>query len=182
MIVKIKKGKHLSNQLVCIPRVNLWDNGEIVIQVKFNDSCRYYLGGGDQSDWNKLGGCSWGYFPVVDQYMMHYNSSRFGWRYNPYTFKIEITPYLYNEGVRCYAEEILNIEPWELNIDTTYYLVIKPLGKDRVYYQLQNQQKEVLSYYIADQKVPTLSGWVAPGYFGGNKPAPQNINYLFKYL
>lgn len=181
MNIKIKEGWHLSNQLVALPRFGLFNNGEVVCKVTFTDSCRYTLTDGDQEDWNKLScGASWGFFPLVKQYMAHENSSRWGWRYNPKTDKIEVTPYFYVNGERNYAET-LGIKPIELEIGKKYELIIRPY-KGYVAYTIRPKDEIILWCKRFDQNVPSTLGWNLPAYFGGTKPAPHRIEYELTYL
>ena len=179
MKVIIKEGKHLSNQIT-LPRLGLWNTGEVICKVKFTSESKYIIGGEDQLDWNKLSaGASWGYFPLVKQYQMHFNSSRWGWRYNPNTDKIEITPYFYNEGVRNYAET-LGIAPIELDIDVEYELTIKPYSSFVNY--IVKKDGKVIYKGGFDQSIPSVRGFLAIAYFGGTQPAPHDISYELKYL
>lgn len=184
-MIRFKKGKHLSSQFPKL-RFGLWNNGQVICKVKFTNSCKYNLGGEDQLDWNKLAaGAAWGFFPLVKQYMAHQNSSRWGWRYNPTTDKIELTPYFYNNGDRNYAET-LGIEPIKLDLGLEYLLCIVP-------YVNPVTKKQVVAYSVSfkgdnlfdksfEQVVPSERGWLLPAYFGGTKPAPQDLNYELTYL
>lgn len=186
MKVTIKKGKHLSNQ-ISKPRFGLWNNGQVICKVKFTSDSKYIIGGEDQLDWNKLSaGASWGYFPLIKSYMAHWNSSRWGWRYNIDTDKIEVTPYFYSKGVRSYAET-LGIKPIELGLNHEYLLCIVP-------YIHPVTQEQVVSYSISTefgfnlfdetytQEVPSRSGWLLPAYFGGTKPTPKDLSYELTYI
>jgi hypothetical protein len=180
MEVKIHKGQHLSNQL-SYPRFNIFDNGQVVAEVTFTPESRYDLEDkNEQLDWNKLFGASWGYFPFIQSYMMHHNSSRFGWRYNLKTNKYEVTPYFYVKGVRSYAET-LGIEPAILDEGEKYKFTIKPYSSVVSYLIEDKFGKEVFKY-TAIQDIPTTIGWFAPSYFGGSFPAPKDVSYLFKKL
>lgn len=172
MEITIKKGNHLSNQL-SLPRFCLFSNGQIVTKVKFTKSCRYDVGK-EQKDWHKLMGASWGFFPLILSYMMHEDSSRFGWRYNPKTDKIELSPYFYTKGKRHYAET-LNIEPAILNLEEEYEVIITPFLK-KVIYTVNNSEGRCIFRYVADQHVTTCYGWLAPVYFGGTPTAPHDIH------
>ncbi len=183
MRVEIEKGNHLSNQL-SYPRLNLFNNGELVVEVTFNINSRYYLESkSEQLDWNKLFGASWGFFPFIPSYMMHHNSSRFGWRYNVKTSKYEVTPYFYINGSRNYAET-LGIQPAILDEGEKYKFIIRPYKGlvDLVYYSIEDKFGKEIFKYIASQQFSTTIGWFAPGYFGGTKAANKKVSYLFKQL
>lgn len=179
MIIKIKKGKHLSSQITK-PRFGLFNNGQVVCKVTFTDSCKYTLTDGDQEDWNKLScGASWGFFPLVKQYMAHENSSRWGWRYLPDSNIFQITPYFYSDGVRNYAET-LGIEPINIGHGQEVELIIKPY-ETYVKYIVKVSGLEVFNEMFK-QNIPSINGWNAVAFFGGNKPAPNDIEYELNYL
>ena len=179
MLVTIKKGKHLSNQLPWLD-LGLFNNGQIVAEVMFHSTCRYILKEGEQEDWNKLNGRSWGIWPLIKSYMMHWNSDRWAWRYNPKTDKIELSPYFYIEGVRFYAES-LGIEPGILNLNQKYRIIIKPFYKS-VLYIIEQMDGKVLWRYEAKHKAGSKIGFLAPGYFGGTETADHDIDYIYKRL
>jgi len=168
--VTIKQGKHLSNQLTGI-RIRK-STGMLSAIVVFTNSCRYYVGT-DQADWNKLFGCSWGFFPIVDQYMMHHDSSRWAWRYNPNTRMIEVCPYYYINGQRNYPE-IAGFDFYSVPIGKEIFFSICP-NNGKVLYIARTDSDHVGYFHAADQKVEKLSGFTAPAYFGGNRPAPDLI-------
>lgn len=168
--VKIKKGRHLSNM---ITKPMFKKQAVITAEVVFTESCMYEIAPQEQKDWNKLFGMSFGFFPPFKQFMMHYNSARFGWRYNTLKRVIEVTPYLYDKGKRLYAE-ILGMKPAELKIGEKYLMSIIPL-KDEVTYEILDAFGNVVFRETIHQAVPSLKGWFAPPYFGGNITAPHNI-------
>lgn len=168
--VKIKKGRHLSNMLT---KPLLRKTEVLTAEVLFTESCRYEVQPQDQKDWNKLFGMSFGFCPLIKQYQMHYNSARFGWRYNTLKKVIEVTPYLYDNGKRLYAE-ILGMKPAELNIGQKYLMSIIPLNNE-VTYEIVDMDDNVIFRETIHQAVPSLKGWQAPPYFGGNQKAPHDI-------
>lgn len=179
MKIIIKKNNHLSNQLTK-PRLRLWEDGEIVCKVKFTEESIYLIPGKDAKDWNKLSaGVSWGFFPLIKSYMAHWNSSRWGWRFDKTSGKIEITPYFYNKGVRRYAET-LKIKPIKLDLEVEYQLTIKPIGKKVLYSVDLNGENIWWAKFF--QEIPSIKGWILPAYFGGNNPAPKDVSYNLTYL
>jgi hypothetical protein len=168
--VKIKKGKHLSNMAT---KPMFGKRHILTAEVIFKESCMYEIDPQDQKDWNKLFGMSFGFCPPVKQFMMHYNSARFGWRYNTLKKVIEVTPYLYDKGKRLYAE-ILGMKPAELNIGEKYLMSIIPMDNE-VTYEILDAFGNVIFRETIHQAVPSLRGWFAPPYFGGNQKAPHNI-------
>ena len=83
MKVIIKKGRHMaSNQFKSI-RFGLFGLGTLGAMVFFPKQARYLTANpSNQPDWNKLFGCSWGFDPLIKQWEMHENSSRWVWRYD----------------------------------------------------------------------------------------------------
>jgi hypothetical protein len=180
MIVKFKKGKHLT-KAINRPRFNLFGNGSIVAKVRFTRDSVYMLDEENQKDWNKLSaGACFGFFPLVKQFQMHYNSSRWGWRYNPSIAAFELSPYFYVNGERFYAE-ILGIAPAVLYQDTDYYISIVPTEAG-VVYTIEDVFGGVFSYVATNQVNLTKSGWTAIPYFGGTLPAPKDIEYNLEIL
>ena len=179
MIIKVKKNKHLSNE---ITKPILFGDGSLKVKVKFTFDSMYDVGE-DQLDWNKLCGKSWGFLPLIKQFMMHENSSRFGCRLNLKTGCYQVTPYFYNKGKRYYAEN-LKIKPTNLDWYVDYILQIIPdIKRNKVAYLVKEEKTDkLLSYYVATQNIPSLKGWLAPFYFGGNKPANKEIKLFKNYI
>lgn len=184
MKVTIKKGKHLSNQLT-IPRFNIFNRNSGVLQAEviFNDSCKYvFEDTKEQADWNKLMGCSWGFFPPIKSFQMHENSSRFVWRYNPITDLFELTWYIYKNGVKVYGTNGYDILSFKSG--DSLELTIIPhsfLGNTEVSFEANINGVLKLRRNLF-QPIPNIDGWVAPGYFGGTLPAPHDMNYEINYL
>jgi len=185
MIVKFKKGRHLSNQLTT-PRFNLFsrNQGALQAEVIFNDSCKYVLSDPkEQEDWNKLLGCSWGFSPLLKAYMMHQNSSRFGVRFNPKTDLFETTWYLYDNGKRSFGsgEDVVSFQSKE---KVLFYINPFPsfqTAPSSVFYQISVNGKNLFAGF-KNQLIPNIDGWNAPGYFGGTLPAPHDMNYELNYI
>jgi hypothetical protein len=171
--ITVKKGRHLSNQLTGI----YFMGTGVRFEVKFTKDSRYVLGGNDQYDWNKLYGMSHGIFPLVQSYMMHYNSSRFGWRYMPDINNYQLMPYFYINGVKSLNNPVAVLEEGK-----QYICTIIP-WYDKVAYSIIEKGTDKLIYYFeSKEKVTSYNGFLAPSYFGGNMPAPKDVSYLFKRL
>lgn len=145
---------------------------KMVKTIRFDSSCIYAIGE-DQSDWNKLFGFSLGLLPHGFTRSMHYNSIRFGWRYNPDSNKIEVGPYYYVNGLRCYPEnsfhKIMSIDIGKdylfsiYRFDTYAYLILGAVGDETFYkWKISVGNKKKL-------------GFTGPFFFGGNKKAPHKI-------
>lgn len=185
-----------SNQFTSL-RFNLFNNGRYSAIVTFDESFKYKTDDpANQEDWNKLLGVSWGFYPLFKQFQMHENSSRFGVRYNPNTDCIEITPYYYNNGERCYAGnkslKILSL-PYikEARQFQSVFLDIIPNKEyNIVHYCWATKWEEhrglitVINPTIQSvkQALPSLNGFIAPMYFGGQETAKNNITTKIKVV
>jgi hypothetical protein len=172
--ITIKKGKHLSNQLTGF---HLMNTG-LKFEVMFTEDSKYLLEGEDQYDWNKLYGCSWGFFPLVKSYMMHYNSSRFGCRYNLELNSYEVTPYYYINGKRHFHKNVIGV----LDLNKVYTFEIIPWFDKVVYNVIEKETGNSILHFESMENINIYHGFIAPGYFGGNKTAPKDVSYLFKRL
>ena len=162
----IPNGCHMAINDFTYPR-----KGGLKKTITFTPSCRYDVGV-EQLDWNKLCGMSFGFFPLIKQWQMHENSARFGWRYNPATDYIEVSPYLYDKGVRKYAE-ILGIPFASLAIGIPYEFYILP-WEDGCSYVILDGEAPVYNQKII-QYVPSEWGFNAPLFFGGNATPNHTI-------
>jgi len=154
--------------------------------VKFENSCVYDIGPEDQPDVNKLFGVGYYTFRIfkkkevsflgkkwkvpVFRAMHHYNSIRFGWRYDLVTKMIEIVTYWYEKGVR-----------------NTEHLAWVELGKSYRYSMQIVEDAHFLSIYskhgeayelIAEKFLQLPGSEVAYPlfpYFGGNQKAPHDM-------
>ena len=134
----------------------------------FNYSVKYDIGA-DQTDINKLFGI--GFFPSH-----HKNSARFGWAYNPDKRKIELYGYWYDNGVR--KSEYL----CDINFYTSYILTIditRRCPRIRFTVVQKDANYEKASKIVQVSKLPRL-GYYLGLYFGGNQPAPHDINITIK--
>lgn len=167
MTIVIPKGSHMAINDFTYPR-----NGGIVKKFKFNWTCAYNIGD-QQSDWNKLFGMSWGFFPLVKQWMQHYNSSRFAWRWNRGSEKIEVCAYYYINGERFYPE--IDGNPWvSLDLNKVYNFGIFPHNNVVEYIVAEDGYGLVYHQQIV-QEVPSEWGFAAPIYFGGTNYSPKTI-------
>lgn len=187
----IPKGWHIAiNQFTSIS-IGAVYLGNIGAVVKFTDSCRYVTKNPkNQSAWNKLFGQSWGFFPLIEQYRMHYNSSRFTWRYDIESDCIEVAAYYYVNGQRFYEtnpDNILRIPADPKGGFKEVYLGIIPLQTTSQVMYTFAFNFEIGSFGIEfkgngiqklsqhNQEIPSLNGFSAPIYFGGQEKAPHTI-------
>lgn len=127
---------------------------ELTYKVMFTPSCRYDVGE-DQSDVNKLFGI--GYAPHH-----HYNSARFGWRYEKSSDMIEIMAYWYLDGKR-HMQSIVFVA-----IGHTLHYAIRRCAD----HHLLMVRNNTYSVPVARQ----MAGILLQAYFGGNKTAPHDIH------
>jgi hypothetical protein len=129
-------------------------------------------------------GFSIGLLPKDGKKPMHYNSVRFGWRYNPSTDKIEVAPYWYVKGVRHYAETD-SLSVCQLDIDKLYSFSINSF-EDWYFLAVKTLAGEVIEHWSIDMmlldswlnnKIPRY-GWSATLWFGGNAPAPHRVQVM----
>jgi hypothetical protein len=147
----IKEGKHHCSHLIKATDEEILDFDAV-----FNESARYYIGGDyEQSNINKLLGftdCGPG---------VHDNSARFGWRW--FNDRLEILAYCYIEGVR--HEEFLTTV--EFNEENNYKLYIQD---DKYVFQVNGHVASIQRSCTGSRK----KYYLYP-YFGGQKPAPHDI-------
>lgn len=128
--------------------------------IKFDTSCAYDLKSDDQLDINKLFGV--GYFPHH-----HYNSARFGWRWNIEKPAMEIFAHCYDNGerkseyicdvpLRVYCDYVLNV-----NKNSYEFIVVTPKGTH--YKNIETKPR----YF--------RFGYFLRPYFGGNRKAPHEM-------
>ena len=138
----------------------------ILREFKFLDSCRYTLDNGDQYDWNKLFGVSFGLFGI------HKDSVRFVWRYNPVTDAIEIGAYWYKNSERNFyymcALDLNEKYTFKMEIDNDNGYVRFCVLEDK-YIKLSE-----FNLYI-DPETLNKRKYQCGVYFGGNRRAPHRI-------
>lgn len=135
-------------------------------RVIFTDSCRYTLDNGDQDDWNKLFGFSFGILGI------HKDSARVAWRYVPGSDYIELALYTYINGERDYY--------------FCYNVPINSICKISLVYD-KGEKKMILfveeKFYSSVRKEVSFPDKPVFGcglYFGGNRRAPHNIK-IYEY-
>jgi hypothetical protein len=160
MIFLTKKGSHYCDQYF-YRFINLLNNKpQLKYLVVFSESCRYTLNTEDQQDINKLFGFSLGF-------NHHQDSARFGWFFKDDV--IHLYAYIYDRGVRKFnfiqtvkigEEHVLTLKDegdnWSFLVDNQTELKMKKSSKFKWGYKL----------------------WP---FFGGNNPAPHDINIELSY-
>lgn len=139
-------------------------NSQIVRRFKFLESCCYYLDNGDQYDWNKLYGVTFGLFGI------HKNSVRFVWRYDPVTDKIIIAAYWYKDGERNYYTlcSIDFNEKYDFKLSITEEYVNFTV--------LEDNFLKISSFELyMGREILSKRKYQCGIYFGGNRRAPHKI-------
>ncbi len=156
----IKEGDHYSDH-----GIHELSHRKISFQVIFDDTCKNVIDDQDQADINKLFG-----FSECNQ-THHDNSARFGWRWSQSALKIY--GYVYNNGARhdTFLAKI------KLNTSHTYTL---EMDDDNYYFTIEGYVDR-----IPMKRTNTCTKgiyYLLYPYFGGNTPAPHDINIYMKRL
>jgi hypothetical protein len=165
LIYRIKKGNHRAWP----PVFGILSGNVIERIVEFNRTNSYELRNADDSlDVNKLFG--FGYL-----WSHHNNSARWGWNYNVETNRIRLYAYCYNKKIRsmdyvCEVSKNLKVNlKIELLPDHYRFTASDAANRWHVF-------GEISVPYGHNKKFKYLLGC----YFGGNNPAPHNMNILIK--
>jgi len=159
----VKRGSHDFKPTDSFYLVAPWGK-EVNFKVKFSDNCAYYLSDGDQKDWNKGGGFSFSLFSNLK------NSVMWAWRYAPEIRKMELSAYWHEKGKAHYAETE-NFEP--VIVDFNEEIEVR-IYKPGVHWFVDFTRKNGSLYSVNTE----MKGWpIRPIglYFGGNKPAPKDM-------
>jgi hypothetical protein len=159
-IYSIKKGQHYSTK-----KISSLQTDGIQFIARFDESAIYETKTAEnQYDINKLMGFS-------DLNSLHHdNSARFGWRWAEGS--LQIFSYVYIDGERI--SDHLGDVP--LNQDIEFQLL---LTDDSYLFSLNGQ--EAISVARTSNQSNGLAYMLYP-YFGGDEPAPQDINIMIKML
>ena len=167
MIFKIRKGNHYSDGVFhkALYPMNFYHYSSY--EVVFDKSCAYDLVGEDQKDINKLFGFSAGL-------NHHKDSARFGWAYNE--GMIELWSYCYIGGERRvgYLCSVLLGESYTLDLsvsgsETCYRFIVHHKGS--LYRSSEVYKDDTWNF-----------GYNLWPYFGGNRPAPHDIQISLRSL
>ena len=168
VLYRIPKDKHASKVVGGFPgeKVRTLKRDRLRFTVRFDETARYELLGNDQQDINKLLG-----FSLVNSFH-HRNSVRLGWRYELSTGDIDLFSYVYLNGV--WSHEFLG----SIVIGETVECEIL-MTNDTFTFMLKNEVMAIVSYERGMKK--GIYYMLFP-YFGGNQPAPHDINVFIKTL
>lgn len=164
----IKKNRHTSTPF-SFKLFSLLKPKEIVFNVEFFNNTKYSFEDIDQKDINKLFGI--GFFPHH-----HFNSARFGWRYNLEKDKIEILSYTYSNKKRIIPkvneEEVVLAD---LEFNTEYFLKIK-IENCSYTYSVYKGTRQIGTMIRVERGTRRFMGYFLQPYFGGQKKAPHEMN------
>lgn len=158
-LFSIEKGEHYSNRR----HLELLQYNTLSFQAKFDESAEYVLEKGFQDSKNKLLGFS-------DCNSSHHeNSARFAWQW--FNNRIEIFAYCYVDGERVESflgtVEMGEVAHYEIRISESSYTFI---FKDQKTEIARKNECNVGTYFIL---------WP---YFGGQIPAPHEVNIYLRRL
>ncbi len=138
--------------------------------IKFDKTSIYQFHNEDQYDINKLFGLSYG--------LHHTNSVRLGSRsLAAYSSKIEILAYCYVNGERI-KEDVNNLYIGMIELNKFYKFRIN-VGENIYKLSIFDKMDSVGSIEIPHNNLPFWGYHLYP-YFGGNRNAPHNINFIFE--
>ena len=156
-------------------------------QLQLTDSCKYRFGNDDDNDINKLFGVAfitWAsvWFVVKNLFkgklkaLHHYNSIRYGWRYDALSNRFELWKYCYINGNRTmnYIQGVNPNEKIDLKLEFSKFFLA--IGANFSYYFLDD---DPLKYYAMPANC--LMYTLHP-YFGGNRKAPHDMIINLKRL
>ena len=132
-----------------------------------NDTYEYLIGGGDQMDWNKMYGWSFG----INH---HQNSIRIVWRYNAKDDAVEFAPYAYIGGKRILPSDKQIVRGFIGGAISTSIEVLDDTAKVTI---CNGDVKNTTQFVFSGcEKKPLLGLWI---YFGGNRTAPHDIKIQY---
>lgn len=135
-------------------------------EFKFLNSCRYILDNGDQFDWNKLCGITYGLLNI------HEYSTRFVWRYSPENNKIEIAAYWYKNGERNFYF----LCPLDLNEKYFFSMNITQDGYVKFCVKEEDGVTKLAEFDLyMGEEILSKNKYQNGIYFGGNRRAPHKI-------
>jgi hypothetical protein len=146
-------------------------------EVVFSPQC-LYPSFDTERDFNKLFGWSCGILPRYIKGQLkpphHVNSVRVAWRSTD-DGKIELALYTYKDGVRSINTLIRTLERG------TVYQIGLTLEDGYVLLKVKNPRGVTSSMYVL-REFPTGVGYSLYPYFGGNNPAPHDMNIYLRNI
>jgi hypothetical protein len=165
MIFTVERGEHYSDRFLYKALNSLVLSRSIQYLVKFDSSCKYQLSKRDQQDVNKLFGYSIGF----DH---HKNSARFGWHWH--WGKIHASAYLYRDGER------IVLPMAKLELDSWYRFSIEAQEESDCF--LIADEESTIAIANVERRAKFRFGFHLWPYFGGNNPAPHEVQLEMKRL
>lgn len=181
--LKISKGCH--SKLMPLSCVSCSDSyfadfrnvRSIKAEVKFDNSHTYNFGDADQGDWNKLMGIHSG----TNRMNCQSYSVRWGWRWNPASRKVELSPYIHHGNPDSPEWSMLPSEVVEVELENTVCLeILIDLANEKYSFWVDGQLRyEIIASGIREEYE---NGQITLFYFGGNKKAPQTMYMTYRNL
>ena len=183
----IKKGTHAPFRL---PKL-LFNPQALRYEVEFTESCRYRFGTDDDADVNKLFGIAFitlGSFWFIIKNLFkgkvkalhHYNSIRWGWRYDALSNRFELLEYCYENGLRSIKyDHSVPFHDIYCKSPRTFLDWIKISDSEWSTFDAG----AVIEFNYTPPKMPNT--WICyelHPYFGGNRTAPHDMEIKMKRL
>ncbi len=162
MNIKINKGKHSPNILTRISHMGFYIDRTIHPRIiTFKDNCKYNFNNDDQLDINKIFGITLGL-------NHHENSIRVGWRWDIKTNSVELVSYVYLNNVRQPEKHICFVKPnTKIHVD-----IVRRESKTGAITITKDGKHFGAVHFDVDGP---FFGYLLGAYFGGNNPAPHQI-------
>ena len=163
----IKQGEHYPKGF----HLGITFRPSIIFEAYFDANCLYDLKGGDNYGINKLYG-------FTATYYQHKQSARFGWRCLDGK-NIQIVTYTYNQE----TDILGTVKPQELftcgivDLEESYLYAFKKESKSSE--SFYHNAKQIL---VSGKPDWFLFHYKLFPYFGGNQPAPHNMNIYIKNI
>lgn len=136
-------------------------------RVTFTHDTKYQLPPADQPDHNKLFGLSF--------LRPHWNSARFGWRYDPVKDKFILSAYCYLNGQRI-MEDLCECSAWH------YYDCELMITEPDYLFRVLNEKGDVLARTAISKGHNKKLALLLGPYFGGNNAAPKTLTLSLKKI
>lgn len=166
MIFRFKKYKHRARPFYWLRWFAIRFNPkQISRRVVFTHQSKYWLPGIDQQDHNKL-------FGVGFMHPKKY-SARFGWRYDTDSKQFILSAFIHSDGTMDFFDLC------SVNVNTPVTCRITILSNNYVF-DVINQDGKAITSQIKSKTHSRKWALLLGPYFGGNRPAPDNLQIELK--
>lgn len=142
------------------------------LNVQFQEESKYTLPGEDQGDWNKVGGINAQVWKPSNK-----NSAMLAWRYNPVSDLFELTAYANVGGQNKYNSFIVGVPAGDW-VHCEIEFPARNMMSLSLYVQVAGGAWNLAGYEEWEYPVHIRAAAVIGPWFGGNNPAPKEIQYL----